>query len=72
MNVATSTDERDLLNHVSMWGMEGYPVNRVGSRKWSWSYRDISTPAVYNTKREAIASFEAYHQILLDRKAGRI
>jgi hypothetical protein len=71
--INVTSDEHDLLNHISMWGSEGYPIKRVGSRHWSWSYRDsINTPAVYKTKREAVASFEAYHSILLDRLAGRI
>ncbi len=64
--------ENALLNHISMWGSDGYPVKRCGSRHWSWSYREISTSRVYGTKREAIASFEAYHEILLDRAALRI
>jgi hypothetical protein len=69
---ALTRDERDLLNHVMMWGSDGYPVNRCG-RGWSWSYRTIAgPPVVFKTKHAAIASFEAYHQILIDRKAGRI
>ncbi len=71
--VSVTADERDLLTHVSRWGSDGYPVKRVGSRHWSWSYRDsINTPAVYKTKREAVASFEAYHSMILDRLAGRV
>ena len=67
-----SEDENGLLVHVSMWGSTGYPVNKIG-RKWSWSFRGIKgPPVVFKTKREAVASFEAYYSILLDRAAGRV
>jgi hypothetical protein len=65
-------DERDLLTHISMWGSAGYPVKKLGT-KWTWSYRSINGPPVlFKTKREAVASFEAFHQVLIDAFAGRI
>lgn len=71
MYAALSDDENALLVHVTRWGSDGYPVKKLG-RGWSWSYRGIKgPPVVYKTKREAIASFERYHSLLLDRAAGR-
>jgi hypothetical protein len=68
-----SEDERDLLTHVSMWGSDGYPVTKVGSRHWTWSWRgSVNCPVVFPTKRQAVASFESYYAILLDRLAGRL
>lgn len=67
-----SDDENDLLNHVSMWGSEGYPIQHIG-RGWTWRYRSISGPPVsFKTKKLAVEHFELYHSILLDRIAGRI
>lgn len=64
-------DEQALMTHVTMWGSDGYPVRKCG-RKWTWDYRSLKCPVLYRTKREAVASFEAYWDILLDAKAGRI
>ena len=64
-------DENALLTHISMWGSTGYPVRKLG-RGWTWEFRSIkSAPGVFTTKKDAIASFEAYHQMLIDRAAGR-
>lgn len=57
-------DERALMTHVTMFGSDGYPVARVGSRHWSWSYRSLSAPGVYKTKREATTAFESYLEVL--------
>lgn len=57
-------DERALMTHVTMFGSDGYPVARVGSRHWSWSFRSLSSPRVFPTKREATASLEAYLDVL--------
>lgn len=68
-----SEDEKDLLAHISMWGSDGYPVSKIG-RGWTWGpYRSIKgRPTIFKTKREAVASFEQYHDILIDAVAGRI
>ena len=68
-----SEDENALLQHVSMWGSEGYPVEKRGSR-WVWQdWRSVKgSPKAYKTKREATAAFEAWHSLALDRIAGRI
>lgn len=64
-------DEIALLKHVSMFGSDGYPVRKVG-RRWSWSFRSVSHPSVFPTKREATESFEAFVDILMDAYAGRL
>ncbi len=66
-------DERALLNHVTRWGSDGYPVRKIGSR-WTWGpWRSVQGPPVaFRTKREAIASFEAFESVLCDAIAGRI
>lgn len=67
-----SEDQASLLTHVSRWGSDGYPVRKL-ARGWTWSYRSIAgPPVVFKTKRAAVESFEAYHAILLDKKAGRL
>ncbi len=65
-------DEKDLLTHWSRFGSDGYPIKKLG-RGWYWSYRSIEgPPTIFRTKREAVRSFEAFVDILLDAKAGRI
>ena len=65
-------DERALLMHVTRWGSDGYPIQKL-KRGWTWSYRSIQgPPVVFRTRREAVASFEAFENVLIDAKAGRI
>lgn len=72
MNTTLNKDEEALMTHIMRFGSDGYPLKRLG-RGWSWSYRSIQgPPKVFKTKQEAVASFEAFHDILLDRVAGRI
>ena len=67
-----TADEEDLLTHWSRFGSDGYPIKRLG-RGWHWSYKKIkSPPTIFRTKREAVASFEAFIDVLLDAKARRI
>jgi hypothetical protein len=62
-----SDDERSLVIHVSMWGSDGYPVHKVGSRHWAWSYRSINgPPVVFTTKRECVNSFEEFLDVLYE------
>ena len=63
-------DERSLVNQVSMWGSDAYPVSKLGKR-WTWGpWRSVKgPPTVFATKREAVASFEAFHRIVLDALA---
>ena len=65
-------DERALLIHVTRWGSESYPITK-GTHGWTWRYRTVhGPPTVFKTKREAVASFEAFHGVLIDAAAGRI
>jgi len=58
-------DERALVTHVTRWGSDGYPVHKVGSRHWTWDFRSIAGPPVlFKTKREAVASFERFMEVL--------
>lgn len=59
-------DERTLLNHVTMFGSDGYPVTKLG-RVWVWGTEAVKgPPTVFKTKREAVASFEAFLDVLRD------
>lgn len=60
-----SEDEKLLLTHINIYGEKGYPIQKVG-RGWSWGgWRSIiGTPVVYRTRKEAVASFEDYVNII--------
>ncbi len=62
-----SEDERALLKHLHHWGSDGYPIHKLG-RGWTWGpWRSIKgPPVIFKTKKEAVASFEAYENILID------
>lgn len=68
-----TTGEIDLLNHISMWGSTAYPVQKFG-RNWQWVefWGVKGAPTVYKTKREAVAAFELFMDVLRDRLAGRL
>jgi hypothetical protein len=63
-----SKDERALLAHVAMFGSDGYPVQKLGSR---WQVADAfgvkGPPMLYRTKREATAAFEAWLRMAHER-----
>ena len=62
-----------LMTHVSRWGSDGYPITKYRNGKWAWGTDDVpGPPTVFKTKREAVASFEAFYGVLLDAKAGRL
>ena len=61
-----SEDERALLTHVSLWGATGYPVRKLGRGGWIWEFRGIKgPPTVFKTKAAAVASFEAFYDVLI-------
>ena len=68
-----TTGEIDLMNHISMFGSAGYPVQKMG-RSWHWVefFGVKGAPTVYKTKREAVQAFERYMDVLRDRLAGRL
>jgi hypothetical protein len=58
------TEEEDrTLAHWSMWGSDGYPVEKYGAG-WHVKY----FPNVFKTKKEAIVKWEAYIDTLIKRK----
>ncbi len=61
-----STDENDLLQHVSRWGSDGWPIQKVG-RNWHWveSWGVKGSPTVYKTKRAAGEAFQAWIDAML-------
>ena len=60
-----TADERQLMTHMSMWGSDGYPVRKLG-RKWVWGpFLSVNgPPTMFGTKREAVASFERFMDVL--------
>lgn len=70
---ALTDNERHLMTHISRFGSDGYPIEKLG-RGWVWqrAFGAGGSPIVYRTKREATHAFEAYMSILRDRLAGRI
>lgn len=66
-----SKDERALMNHVSRWGSDGYPVSKLG-RKWQWhdSHGVKGAPVLYTTKRAAVEAFERYMDLLREREGA--
>jgi hypothetical protein len=69
-----SEGEVSILTHISRWGSDGYPVHKLRSGKWILTdmFGVKMAPVVFKTKREAVASFEAFMGVLRDAKAGRI
>jgi|CXWL01.1.fsa_nt_gi hypothetical protein len=67
-------DERQILAHIRRWGSDGYPVKKLSTGKWVWGpWGSVNGPPIcFRTKREAVASFEAFYDVLLDARAGRL
>ena len=67
-------NERQMLNHLSRWGSDACPIRKVSGGRWILDemYGVKLAPVVYKTKLEAVAAFEAYYQLLMDRSAGRL
>jgi hypothetical protein len=65
MTRPVTESERRLLAHVSLFGSDGYPVRKCG-RSWHWdaAFGVPGAPTVYRTKREAIAAFERFLDVL--------
>lgn len=67
-------DERALLTQVRLFGSDGYPLVKFRrSRGWTWRFRTVTgPPTVFKTKHAAVASFEAFMDVLEDAVAGRV
>lgn len=63
-------DERQILTHNSMWGSDGYPVEKFYRGSWYWRFGELRSPVVFKTKREAVASWEAYIGTLVERSGA--
>jgi hypothetical protein len=50
-----------------LWGSDGYPITKRGREWWVKHF-----PVPFKTKRQAVAQWERYIDILLDKKAGRL
>lgn len=61
-------DEAALLTHITRWGSDGYPIEKLG-RKWVWrQWRGVKgSPVLYKTKKEAVAVFELWQELVLER-----
>jgi len=62
----TEEEESELMSW-RLYGSDGYPVQQLG-RRWVVPH----VPAVFATRRAAVAQWEAYIYALCDRKAGRL
>lgn len=68
-----AADEMILFRRIAGMGKAGYPITRyAGGRHWSWTFRSLGVPTVYPTKREAVASFEAYYDHVRGRCMAKL
>jgi len=69
-----TTNEKSFLNHMTMFGSDGYPVSKLNTGKWiiRECFGVKGTPVVYRTKKAAFAQVEAYLDTLRARLAGRL
>jgi hypothetical protein len=75
MKLMTEMTENEsfTITHWSRFGSDGYPIIKRGSRWWVDGIRGCGAcPAGFRTKREAVAQWERYINILIDKSAGRI
>lgn len=65
--------ENHWLQHMTMWGSNGYPVRKVGSRWYFERFYGVGgAPVADRTKKVATVRCEAFYSILRDKKAGRL
>ena len=66
-------NEKFTMTHISRFGSDGYPIAKRGGKWWIDGILGCGEfPVPFKTKREAAAQWEAYHQTLIDRQAGRL
>lgn len=57
--------ERRLMQHVSMFGSDGYPVRKLGAARWVWGTDEVKgPPTVFKTKGAAVAHFETWMEVI--------
>lgn len=61
--------ERNILRHWSMYGSDGYPIQKVSGNRWIWNewYGVKGAPVVYKTKRDVTAAIEVYISFLINK-----
>ncbi len=65
-----SDAERRLLDRVTMFGSDAYPITKV---RGGWIVGGDGTagvPGVFKTRRKAVEAFERFYDVLLDARAG--
>ena len=65
---AVTDDERRLVSHAMRWGSDGCPVHKTTGGRWivGESHGIKGPPTVFRTKREAVATFERFLDLLID------
>ena len=68
MTRTLTADERTLMTHVSRFGSDGYPVRKLRAGRWIVdAFLTVKgPPTVFRTKREAVAAFERFFDVLLE------
>jgi hypothetical protein len=70
MERTLTEDERAMMQHMMMWGSDGYPVAKRGRRWFVDDWRTVKGPNTsFRTKREAVAQFERQLDVLRDLHA---
>jgi hypothetical protein len=66
--------EERLMNHISMFGSDGYPIGKLGRGwVWLWSWDTVTgPPTVWKRKKDAVAYVEKFLDILHEAWAGRL
>jgi hypothetical protein len=68
-----STNQKFCLTHISMFGSAAYPIRKAAGKWFVDGIRGCGAcPTAFKTKKEAVAQFEKYHDLLLDYNAGRV
>lgn len=68
-----SENQKFCLGHISMFGSAAYPIRKMGGKWFVMGIRGCGTcSTAFKTKKEAVAQFEKYYDLLLDYNAGRV
>lgn len=67
-----SEEEHRMLQHVTMWGSDGYGAY-IHKLKRGWVRTDAGAPpTVYRRRKEAVEALETFLRVLRDALAGRL
>lgn len=68
-----TVDQDWILTHWTMYGSDGYPVQKLGSGWQVLGQRGYGAiPTVFKTKRDAVAAWERFLWLLVDYKKGDV